>query len=282
MSRTSRALTGTLTSFLQYGLQVVFQVALAPIVLRVAGQETLGAYAILMQALGYLSLMDLGFSRAVNRFLPQAHGNDDGGVRFREILCAFRSFALLSNLIYAALCLVLSGWIGPLLHFSPALENQSRLGLYGIAVWAIIRTPLVVYGPALIATQNLAAANLIGTLGNLVRLAGSLVLVALGFGLLGLIFANIFSEVLIMSLQGWTFLRRYPGMQLSWKMPDRTLFREMFVFGAQAMLISISWLLTSQTDNLVVGYLYGAAAASVYYTTQMPATLDVRGNNENV
>jgi O-antigen/teichoic acid export membrane protein len=47
----------------------------------------------------------------------------------------------------------------------------------------------------------------------------------------------------------------------------------MFVFGAQALLISISWLLTSQTDNLVVGYLYGAAAASIYYTTQMPATM---------
>lgn len=273
MSRTSRALKGTLTSFLQYGLQIIFQVALAPIVLRVAGQETLGAYAILMQALGYLALMDLGFSGAVNRFLPQAHGYDDEGVRFREILCTFRTFALFSNLVYAALCLLLSVWIGPLLHLSPALESQSRLGLYGIAVWAIIRTPLVVYGPALIATQNLSAANLIGTLGNLVRLLGSLALVSLGFGLLGLIFANICAEVLIMSLQGRTFLRRYPRIQLSWKMPDRILFWEMFVFGAQALLINISWRLTSQTDNLVVGYLHGAAAASIYYTTQMPATL---------
>jgi O-antigen/teichoic acid export membrane protein len=273
MSRTSRALSGTLTSFLQFGLQIVFQVALAPIVLRVAGQETLGAYAILMQALGYLSLMDLGFSRAVSRFLPQAHGYNDDGVRFRDILCTFRTFALFSNLVYAAVCVVLSVWIGPLLHFSPALEFQSRLGLYSIAVWAIIRTPLVVYGPALIATQNLSAANLINTLGNLVRLVGALALVALGFGLLGLILAYVFAEFLGMSLQGWTFIRRYPRVKLSWNMPAPGLFREMFVFGAQASLISISWLLTTQTDNLVVGYLYGAAAASIYYTTQMPATL---------
>ena len=84
MSRTSRALKGTLTSFLQYGLQIVLQAALVPLVLHIAGRETLGAYAILMQAIGYLALADLGFSVATNRFLAQAYGHDDGGLRFRQ------------------------------------------------------------------------------------------------------------------------------------------------------------------------------------------------------
>ncbi len=62
MSGTSRAIKGAVTSFLQYGLQIVLQIALAPLVLRAAGQETLGAYVSLMQAIGYLALVDFGFT----------------------------------------------------------------------------------------------------------------------------------------------------------------------------------------------------------------------------
>jgi O-antigen/teichoic acid export membrane protein len=99
MSRTSRALKGTLTNFLQYGLQIILQAALVPLVLHIAGKEMLGAYAILMQAISYLALADLGFSVAANRFLAQAHGLDDGGLRFRQVMGTARTFAFFSNIL---------------------------------------------------------------------------------------------------------------------------------------------------------------------------------------
>ena len=59
MGRSSRAAKGFLTSVFQYTSQVLIQILLAPIVLKVAGRETLGAYAAIMQTLGFLMLVDI-------------------------------------------------------------------------------------------------------------------------------------------------------------------------------------------------------------------------------
>lgn len=272
MSRTSRAFRGTLASFLQYGLQLVLQVALAPFLLRVAGQETLGAYAVLLQAIGYLSLTDLGFSISASRYLAQAYGWEDQGARFQQVMSTARTFTLFSNILFASLCLALSFWIGSLMSLSPGVESQVQWCLCFLAAWSIIRTPLAVYGAGLIATQHLAAFNIVAIVGNAMRLILSLGLVAAGFGLVGLILANILAELVSMSLQWRLFDRRYPGTSLTWSIPDRALMSEMFRFGLNVLVINLATRLILNTDNLVVGYLYGVAAASIYYTTQMPAT----------
>lgn len=277
MSRKSRVVKGTLTSFIQYGLQILLQAALLPLILRVAGQETLGAYAILIQAIGYLSLVDLGFSAATSRYLAQAYGYDDEGLRFSQVISTFRTFSLCSNVVFAVLCLLLSIWIGPLLSLSIGIKFQAQLGLYFLAGWAVLRTPLAVYLPGLIATQNLVAANLVAILGNAGRLVLSLGLVVAGLGLVGLILANILAELLAGFFSRRLFLNNHPGILLSWRIKDRDLFRGMFHFGVQALLINIAVRLVFQTDNLVVGYLYGAVAASIYYATQMPATILYQG-----
>jgi O-antigen/teichoic acid export membrane protein len=271
MSRTSRAIKGTLTSFLQYGLQIVLQALLAPLVLRVAGQETLGAYAILLQAIGFISLVDFGFAAAGNRYLAQACGFDDGGLRLRQVMSTMRTYTIFIHLVTSSLCILLSIWIGPLLSLSPAIRSEAQTALYLMAAWVMLRTPVVIYGVSLVGTQNLAAANLISILGNIVRLSLSLCLVALGMGLVGLMAANILAEALALTLHAWVFHRRFPGIRLVWGFPDPNLFKEMFNFGTKAFLLMIAGRLIFQSDNLVAGYLYGAVAASIYYTTQMPA-----------
>jgi len=90
-TRTSRAIAGTVTSFLQYALLMVLQFLLAPVVLRVAGQEVLGAYSFLMQMIAWGALTDMGFGVAASRSLAQAHGLSDRHL-FCEIFTTARTF----------------------------------------------------------------------------------------------------------------------------------------------------------------------------------------------
>jgi hypothetical protein len=64
-SRTSKAANGLATNLVSYAILALLQVLLAPIVLKIAGQEVLGAYSIVMQIIGYSLLLDLGISVAV-------------------------------------------------------------------------------------------------------------------------------------------------------------------------------------------------------------------------
>lgn len=272
-TRTSRAAKGALTSFLQYGLQIALQAALAPLVLKVAGQETLGAYSILLQVVGYVALVDLGFSVALSRFLNQAFGLNDHGSHFINVFSTGRVFLLASNTLFAVFILILSFFIGNLFSMSPSLVAQARWSLYMLGAWAILRTPISVYGSGLIATQNLAAANIVSIVGNTARLIFSLVLVKMGAGLVGLMLANVLSEALTYSAQFIYFRKLYPGKRFPWKIPDIPLLREMMGFGIRYLGVTLASRIFYGTDNIVVGYLYGAGAAAIYYVTQMPTFL---------
>ena len=100
MSRSSKAAKGFITSLMQYASLIVLQALLAPIVLKVAGRETLGAYAAIVQVLALLQLVDIAGSWSFERFLAQAMGRDPSGARFREVFTTARMLFLLTNTVF--------------------------------------------------------------------------------------------------------------------------------------------------------------------------------------
>lgn len=270
-SRTSRVTMGVIASVLRFLVQILLQIILVPLILRIAGKEVLGAYAILFQAIVQIGMVDLGMGTAMSRFLAYAYGLDDRWNNFKDVLSTGRTFLLFTNLIYALILLILSFFVGPLFSLSAAVEQQVKISLYIFAIWTIIRTPLVVYGFALIAVQKLADYNYIGLLGNLLRFVGALVLVSTGTGLIGLMFANVLSEAVMFLCFRWRFLHSSPNLRLVWKILNKKTLKSMLKFGLLSMVFSIGTRLTYNTDNIIVGYLFGAVAASIYYSTQVPA-----------
>lgn len=272
-SRTNKAFKGTVASFVQYGTFIVLQIILTPLILKVAGQEVLGAYSIIMQIVGFGILLDLGFSVALSRFLSQTYGLNDQGRKFAEVFTIGRVFILGTNVVLAAIILLVGLKIGDLIIANEATLAQASLALYFLAAWTIIRTPLALYNHGLMATQNMAAANIIAIIGNMSRLLLSLILVFTGFGLIGLIAANIFSEALTFAIQMKYFKKKYPNYSFGWKVRDKKLFKEIFYFGFTYWGVNLAGLLFLGSDSIIVGNLYGASAASVFYTTKIPAFL---------
>jgi hypothetical protein len=174
VSRSERAGKGFAASIVQFCTQALVQVLLAPIVLRVAGRDTLGAYAAIMQTLGLLYLFDVAGDWSLERFLAQATGLNDGGARFRILFTTARSLYWIINGFFATATLIFSVFIGAMFHLSPALASEARHALYVIAVWSMVRVPLMAYGTAMIATQDIAAANMISALGSALRTLASL------------------------------------------------------------------------------------------------------------
>ncbi len=277
MSRTKKALHGTLASFVQYALQVLLQFLLAPMVLQHAGQNAWGAYAVIIQAITYLGFLDLGFNMALDRYLANASGLDDHHKRFNLLLTTGRSFLLGTNLIWAFCATLLALNIGRLLSLHPevgadaVVMTDAEIGVFMLALWAAVRTPIVLAGATLIALQELAAYNIICTVANFIRLGGALLLVSEGYGLVGLMGGHLSAEV-FEKLVCYAYLRRkHPEVRPWWGIPDRAVFMEMLKFGSHAMVINVGMRLMFYSDNLVVGVVISAAAASIYYSTLMPA-----------
>jgi O-antigen/teichoic acid export membrane protein len=272
-SRTNKAFKGTMASFLQYAVFIVLQVLLAPLVLRLAGQEVLGTYSIVMQIVGYGILLDLGFSVALSRYLAQAYGREEQTARFSELFSIGRAFLLVTNAVLAVAICAAAVFIDGLVVASSQVITQARLALYILALWTLIRTPLSLYNHALMATQNMAAANIISIFGNISRLVLSLCFVYTGFGLIGLIAAQIASEAFALIIQRKYFRKQFRGYSFGWKVTNYKLFKEILSFGMKYWGVNLSVVLFLGSDSIIVGNLYGAGAASVFYTTKIPAFL---------
>ena len=272
-SRTSKAAKGLSTSLLQYGILVVLQIILAPIVLKLAGQEVLGAYSIVMQIMGYGLLLDLGLSVAVGRYLAQSFSVDDKGFAFAKVFNIGRYFILATNLLTALFIFLIAENISNLVSADVKVLSDTRSSLLALAVWTVLRTPLLLYSHGLFASQNMARANIIGIISGTLRLSMSLVFVFSGFGLLGLIFASIASEILGLFLQKFHFKKLYPSLKLAWGRPDIVMLKEIFSFGLKYWGVNLAIVLSVGSDSIVVGHLYGAAAAAIFYTTKIPSFL---------
>lgn len=272
-TRTNKAVKGTITSLLQFVVLIILQVILTPAILKIAGQQVLGAYAILMQIIGYGLILDFGLSVALSRYLAQSFNDSDNGARFTNIFNIGRYFVLSTNTLLSIFVIALALNIDNLITGSHAIIVDARTALYLLAAWAIFKAPLVLYGHGLLATQNMAIANIIGLIGSLSRLALSFYLIYSGFGLIGLVLANVISELIVLLLQKVTFIKLYPKLALQWRRPDMLILRELFAFGLTYWGVNIAIVLTVGSDSIVVGHLYGATAAAIFYTTKVPSFL---------
>jgi O-antigen/teichoic acid export membrane protein len=272
-SRTHKAIGGLYTSLIQYGITIILQIILTPMVLKTGGKEVLGAYSFLMQLVSWAALADLGFGVAVTINMSKAFGKDDNMNHFSKVFSTGRTFFIFSNLFFACILLILNLRIHDLLKMTASVESDFNKSVYLLAIWVIIRTPLSLYNDGLISTQNLSKVNSIGTLSVIIRLSLSLIFLVLKYGLVGLMIANIISELISSYLCYFYFYKLYPNLKFSWKISDKNLFKKMFRFGFSYMIVMISGRLSSSSDSLFIGYFFGASIVAIFYTSQMPGTL---------
>jgi O-antigen/teichoic acid export membrane protein len=274
--RTKKASLGFMTSILQYLIIGLLQALLTPLILKIAGQQVLGAYSIVMQIIGYSLLLDLGLSNALLRSLSQTFNFTDRGNMFINYINVGRFFILITNTISAIFILLIAINLNSILSDNLNFVNEAKISLYILAVWTLIRSPLLIYNHALLASQNMTSLNILGIITSLVRLILSVLFVVLKLGLLGLILANILAEVISVSSQYFLFVRKYRSLTLIWQRPDTKILKELLPFGLKYWGINLSIIFSVGSDSILLGYLYGSAIAGVYYTTKIPTFLAIQ------
>ena len=201
-----RAFNGAVTGLLQNGLAMGSQLVMAPIILAFAGQDTMGGYAIITQIIGYTLLLDLGFSVALQRFLSQAADTEDSNNKFAALFKIGNFFLFVINLLISVCILILAFRFSLFFRTENHLFKQAQIALCLQGLWIVLRTPLYIYNSALLATQEMAILNLIAIPVNIFRLLLSIILVYTGFGLIGLVLANIISDLIGHLAQRFFFL----------------------------------------------------------------------------
>ena len=273
IGRAKKAISGSFTALLNHFFFVLFQLIITPLILSKLGQGVLGSYAIILQIIGCGIILDFGFSTSFNRLLAQEYNSSKNYMRFISILKTGKIVLYLINGLTAIVLLLLAFNLNNFFSNDVELNNSIKYSLILISLWTVIRTPLYIFNFALNSSQDLSTINLIKIVSTIFRLLFTIIFIFKGYGLVGIILSNILAELLGALLLKTFFYKFYPHFNKFNPKFDRAIAAKMINFGFKYWGVNLSGLLYLGVDNILIGSVYGASIASVYFTSKMLASL---------
>jgi O-antigen/teichoic acid export membrane protein len=228
-----------------------------------AGNVELGLYALLWTFLGFGALLDFGFAVTVQKRVAQAEDGDS----WLDINRCVSSISI----VYTALALVLVGlaWLLPdrfLDLFASVPRGRYPDLRFGVSVFftgMALNFPLQIFPEILKGKQRLVLNNLLGLAGVFVNLVGVILAVRYDIGFGGLMLVTMSSLLLPPLCAGLIAKRLCPQLRISpglfcWRELRHTLSFSLIVY-----MITVSYMLMTQTATLITGMAISMAAVAI-------------------
>jgi O-antigen/teichoic acid export membrane protein len=261
-SRTRNFFRGLGAGYVAIAFNITYTAASVPLALHYLGKEQFGLWALAQQIMGYLMLLDLGVSSAVSRFIADRKDDVDGG--------GYGSLLLAGAIVFAIQGLLIAIAGAAFSFFAPALfsvpENFASdftNVLTIITSLAGLSVALRTLGAPLWAFQRMDVSYGLGSFTLLTSFAALWGGFHLGWGIYSFAFAGIPAAILCPII---TFLicwksGFYPSAG-HWGRPSLSLFRKIFSFGQDVVLVAMGSQLTNASQIMILSRVMGLNAAA--------------------
>jgi O-antigen/teichoic acid export membrane protein len=254
-----------MAGWLEMAILLTYALIGPPLLLNRIGKEGYGVWTLVGQVIAYLSIMDLGVSSSVGRFVAKYSARDD-----RERVSAIVSSSLFLFLVFGAAILLIAALISPYFSVFFALGTEYS-GLGGRLVF-LTGLGLAVSLPLRIGRGMLEGSHRFDTmyLARGLEPVVKLLLVVIIFGLAGsrnlLLLAVI--AIVAMTLPDLVMCRmarrRRPYVSLRLRYVTRGTLREIWSLSLSALLVTVASLFLHQGQILAVGKIAGVSEVILF------------------
>jgi O-antigen/teichoic acid export membrane protein len=264
MSRLSRVASDSLTSYLRYGVTLLVQLALVPYLISRLGNVDYGLWTLTFSVLGFLTLVDFGFTTGVVRFTAEARGSGDLDRRNRMLGTVLGVYYLLAG-VAAVLVAAFSPFYIDLMGLPPETRDVALPLLWVLAARSVaVSLPFGIFRSILFGSGRIGLVNGLQTMGTLLYGGAAVVALESGTGILGLAWATVFAfgiEHLAYLIAAY---RTTPGLRLSPGHWDRGLLRQALSISAAQFLVTVSSIVLLRTDPIIVNAFLPLSAVAMY------------------
>jgi O-antigen/teichoic acid export membrane protein len=262
MSRLKNFSRNLATSYLQLGVNVVYSLASVPLILHYLPKAEFGLWAVLVQLMSYLSLLDLGMTGAVARLLVD-HKDD----RTNGVYGSFVKTAILVSLTQALIILALVLLGAPVLAAVMHIPLEYRhtfillMQLQGlIMAFSFSSRPL---GIMLYAHQRMDVQSFNDILSLIAQLGLLIFFLHRGSGIYSFIYANIFTALASPVFMAWN-CRRFGLVPRSgeWGAVSWQIFREVFDYGKNVFIMGLGVQLIMASQVILISRTLGLELAA--------------------
>jgi O-antigen/teichoic acid export membrane protein len=264
MSRLKNFSRNLAASYAQLGVNVVYSLVSIPIILNWLPKAEFGIWAVLVQFMGYMSLLDLGMTAAVGRLLvdhkdERANGNYGSLVKTAMLVSFTQSLIILAVLIGGAPLLA------SLMNIPPEYRHTfiALMRLQGLLV--AFNFSLRPLGMMLFAHQRMDLQYYSDIFCLLAQLGLLVLFLDRGLGIFSFVYANAITALVTPFYFYWNCRRlKFLPHGCEWGKYSRRQFREVFWFGKDIFLMGLGSQLGMASQTIVVTRSFGLEQAAAW------------------
>ena len=248
MSQVRRYLGNVLWSWSGVVVTVAIAFLLSPYVIRTIGDSDFGVWTVALSLVEYYALMDLGFRSATIKMSAEFRATGDTA-KLNELLSTGVLYASMAGTVILTGTMILAPYLAHAFK-SDRPELIMLIRVVG-ASWAL-GMAFNVLSACLEGFQRFDLTTRVWLTSMILRSAGILTLLLLGYGVLGMGYMLLAAQCTGYVLTYVLFRRAVPEARLSWRRATRPMLKSMFDYGIHTFTTSISQLLLGRAVPLLI------------------------------
>ncbi|VAW87013.1 hypothetical protein MNBD_GAMMA16-584 [hydrothermal vent metagenome] len=243
--------------------QIVIAFLLTPFLVHTLGDTKYGIWSIAAAFTGYMCLLDLGVSSAVNRYVARYHA-----IRDEANVNAIVSTALVIFIVICIIIFLISPFMASLIVNGLNFEENMRDLVYILIIIVSFDVGIFVIGNLFKGLfgglQRYEVINYMQITSAAYKAIMFYFFLSEGFDLPAMGYISLTANIM-MGMGYFILLKRlYPSISISFKFTNKSSARKLFQFGGYTFLAMLANQIIYYSDAFVIGYFMTAAAITYY------------------
>jgi len=237
------------------------------------GEDRYGVWVLIGGTLfRYAPLLSIGLNSSINRYIPvYLAKNDPDGVQ-RVVNTSLFFFAILACVV-AVISMAVYYNVESWFVIEPELVRTASILVLIVGSSLVIAMPLQPSTAILSGLQRYDLINIVHLAFLFSRTALLIVLLTRGYGLVTVAITYGLSEIAVKSLHAVLSVRLLPSVSLSAAKIDKSLLKDMLVYGTNTFLYATGAVIIYQASSLIIGAFLGTAQISQFFVATIAVFL---------
>lgn len=277
ISRREMAVINLATSALAWGWPVLLAFAATPYIVKGLGNDGYGIRGLVSSITGYFALLDLGLNGAVTKYIAEYRAKNQNS-QIAELLGTTLTTFTALGIVGGLIIFFLAEWFTMHLFTIPPSYYHEAILAFRLTGFGFFLSMLSWWGSSIApGFQRFDIFNGISIGFGTITTLGMVLAVKLGYGLVGVVVANLSANAIAV-IAYWVSSRRLmPDIPIRFSF-DREMFKLTFMFGIYMVGFRVFALMFAQLDSVIIGAWVGTAAVTFYIVPQQVAQV-VHGLN---
>jgi O-antigen/teichoic acid export membrane protein len=267
------------TRYLAIAIEMIVGICVLPFNVAHLGKAAYGLWMLTASVTTYFSVLDLGYSGALVKFVAQYRAKRDVRALNEILSTTFYVFAIFGVTAYLIAVFVASH-LDTLFHLTPEQIAVGRIVLLVTSVNVAAGIACNVFGGVINGFQRYDLNNLVGTASSIITSVVNVVVLLAGYGLVGLVVATTAVRVATYAVYRSNAYRVFPGLRLRLGSFSWQRLREVTSLSVYMLLIDWANKLNYSVDAIVIGAFLNTSAVAVWSIGQRLAEATQRLSNQ--